>query len=111
MFYRKLDENKYKTSNDKFIDSFKLIKLLLDNKETLLEPIHYDENIMDTQFYDKVTEYSTLDYPETCVTSQKYKAKENYGYYKVFFDFETITNEDIHKPYLVRFETEDNEQQ
>ena len=40
MFYRKIEENKYKTSNDKFIDSFKLIKLSLDNKETLLEPIY-----------------------------------------------------------------------
>ena len=111
MFYRKLDDNKYKTSNDKFIDSFKLIKLLLDNKETLLEPIYYDERIMDTQFYDKVTEYSTLEYPGTCATCQKYKAKEDTDYYKVFFDFETITNEDTHKPYLVRFETEDDEQQ
>ena len=110
MFYRKLDNNKYKTSNDKFIDSFKLIKLLLDNKETLLEPIYYDEHIMDTQFYDKVTEYNTLEYPETCTTCQKYKAKEDTDYYKVFFDFETITNEDTHKPYLVRFETEDDEQ-
>jgi hypothetical protein len=41
---------------------------------------------------------------------QKYEQKEATDYYKVFFDFETITNEDTHKPYLVRYETEDNEQ-
>ena len=56
------------------------------------------------------TEYNTLEYPETCITEQKYKPKDDTDYYKVFFDFETITNEDTHKPYLVRFETEDNEQ-
>ena len=76
MFYRKLDDNKYKTSSDKFTDSFKLIKLLLDNNAILLEPIYYDENIMDTQFYDKVTEYSTLEYPQTSVQYLKHEPQE-----------------------------------
>ena len=35
---------------------------------------------------------------------------KNTDYYKVFFDFETMTNEETHKPYLVRYETEDNDQ-
>ena len=65
---------------------------------------------MNTQFYDKVTEYKTLEYPEPCVEYQSYKPKEKKEWYKVYFDFETDTSEYTHKPYLVRFETEDNEQ-
>lgn len=100
----------YKKSYNKFIDSFKLIKILLENKDKLLEPIQYNEEIMNTQFYDKVEEYKTLEYPEQCVKYQEYKHTQKEDYYKVFFDFETDTSEYTHKPYLVRFETEDNEQ-
>ena len=63
-------DGSYHKSNTEFIQSYKLIKLLLVNKDTLLKPICYDDNIMNTQFYDKVTEYKTLEYPNTCV---KYK--------------------------------------
>ena len=63
----------YKTSNQKYIDSFKVVKLLLENKERLLEPIPYDDKIMNTQFYDKVTEYKTLEYPSSCVKYQQYE--------------------------------------
>jgi hypothetical protein len=100
--------NKYKTSNKEYIDSFKVVKILLENKDKLLNPIPSDERIMNTQFYDKVTEYKTLDYPEACVKYQHYEPKEKIQYYKVYFDFETETSK-IHNPYLVRFETEDNE--
>ena len=110
IIYRKLDDGRYKTSNDKFIDSFKLMKILLDNKDKLLEPIYYNEEIMNTQFYDKVEEYKTLEYPDNCVKYQNYEPKDSEYYYKVFFDFETDTSEYTHKPYLVRYETEDNEQ-
>ena len=64
--------NEYKKSNSKFIDSFKLMKILLENRDILLEPICYNEEIMKTQFYDKVKEYKTLEYPEQCVKYQKY---------------------------------------
>ena len=100
----------YKKSYQKFIDSFKLMKILLDNKDKLLEPIYYNEEIMNTQFYDKVEEYKTLEYPDNCVKYQNYEPKDYEYYYKVFFDFETDTSEYTHKPYLVRYETEDNEQ-
>ena len=63
---------------------------------------------MNTQFYDKVTEYKTLEYPSSCVKYQQYDPKEKTIFYKVYFDFETITNNKTHKPYLVRYETEDN---
>ena len=66
---------------------------------------------MNTQFYDKVEEYKALEYPEQSVKYEEYKHINTEDYYKVFFDFETDTSEHTHKPYLVRFETEDNEQQ
>ena len=68
----KSDET-YKKSNQKYIDSFKVVKLLLENKDKLLEPIPYDEKIMNTQFYDKVTNYDTLEYPQSCVKFQQYE--------------------------------------
>ena len=101
-------DGSYHKKNTEFIHSYKLIKLLLANKDTLLKPICYDDNIMNTQFYDKVTEYKTLEYPNTCVKYQTYKPKETKTFYKVFFDFETETSK-THNPYLVRYETEDNE--
>ena len=63
---------------------------------------------MNTQFYDKVTTYNTLEYPQSCVKYQHYEPKNKTKFYKVYFDFETVTNK-THKPYLVRYETEDGE--
>ena len=96
----------YTKSNQKYIDSFKVVKLLLENKDKLLEPIPYDEKIMNTQFYDKVTTYNTLEYPQSCVKYQHYEPKDKTKFYKVYFGFETVTNE-THRPYLACYETED----
>jgi len=65
----------YKTSNQRYIDNFKVVKLFLDSKSNLLEPMPFDEQIMNTQFYDKVTEYKKLEYPKSCVQYQHYKPK------------------------------------
>ena len=42
MIYTKSADT-YKKSNLNYIDSFKVVKLLLENKDKLLEPIPYDE--------------------------------------------------------------------
>ena len=39
-------------------------QMLLANKDVLLEPISYNEDILETQFYDKFDAYDTLDYTE-----------------------------------------------
>ena len=68
----------------------------------------YDTNIVDTQFYDKVSEYSTLNIPSSCIKLNEYIPTDKQNiYYKIFLDFETITHK-THKPYLVRYETEDD---
>ena len=42
MIYTKTSDT-YKTSNQKYIDSFKVVRLLLHNKDNFLEPIPFDE--------------------------------------------------------------------
>ena len=102
----------YKPANNRFIDSYDVIKILLEKKDTLLEPMPYDDTIMKSPFYDKVTHFKTLEYPTSCLKDEVYQPKEmskHYKkYYKVYFDFETITTQK-HEPYLVCYETEDGE--
>ena len=43
MIYMKKSAGTYTKSNQKYIASFKVVKLLLENKDKLLEPIPYDE--------------------------------------------------------------------
>ena len=100
----------YKRATNKDIDSFSLIKLLLEDRDTFLDRISCDEQIMNSQFYDKVDTYISLDYPPSCIKYKIYKQPMNIKFYKVFFDFETITT-DTHIPYMVRFKTEDGDKQ
>ena len=52
--YMKRQSGDYKISNDKCIDSYKSIKILIQNKDTLLEPIPFDQALMNTQLYDNI---------------------------------------------------------
>lgn len=106
------DENRYKRSSTRYIDAVKMFQILLSNKDVLLEPITYNEDVLKTQFYDKVDTYDTLDYTEKSVKKQEMLKQKEQDYYKVYFDFETFvryhkdkTNK--HVPYLCRYETED----
>ena len=99
-----------------FIDSYDLIKILLDSKDKLLRPITMDDQLIAcTQFYDKVSdEILSLDYDtEKSVRPVEKPAKvskkskgEKIVYKNVFFDFETYKKEDdgkqVHIPYLCR---------
>ena len=81
-----------------------------------MEPIHTNEDILTTQFYDKVDTYDTLDYTEKSVKKQAMPEQKEDGYYKVYFDFETFVRHhrdktNNHVPYLCRYETEDGIQQ
>mgnify|MGYP003132802193 CR=1 FL=1 len=115
----------FKKSNDRFTDSFKAIKELLNQKDELLEPISFTQEILTTQFYDEAFDLDTLTYPDECVlendvrinkkTGEPYTATElafieeikeqnQASYSNVFFDFETYTEEIdgrlVHIPYL-----------
>ena len=69
--YRK-EGNIYKRASDRYIDSVKMFQILIANKDELLEPINYNEDILKTQFYDKVDTYDTLDYTEKSVKKTNY---------------------------------------
>ena len=115
--FQKLSDGKFKKRNDRGIDSFNIIKILLENKNSghLIKPLLFDNELMNSQFYDKAEEYKTLEYMSNNIKYQTFEVKEKVKYYKVYFDFETITthvNESgikSHMPYLVRYETEDDE--
>ena len=87
-------KGEYKRANNKDIDSFALIKLLLEDKDTFLDRITCDDQIMKSQFYDKVDTYITLEYPPSCIKYKTYKPPMNIKFFKVFFDFETIKEDE-----------------
>jgi hypothetical protein len=99
------NNKKYFHRETRFIDSFNLVKLLLDNKDNLLEEITIDNcNILNSQYYSEVEDSTikNLYYDETINTREiTNKDPKEDDYLNVFFDFETYTNKDkVHIPYL-----------
>lgn len=100
----KLKNGKPQKSNNRFIDSYKCIKLLYDNKETLLTPISLCDQVYSTQYYDLFNDIITLDYDKEKNTRKViYKPKiDKFGdnYLNIFADFETTTDTEKHIAYL-----------
>ena len=71
----------------------------MDNVDSLITPMELTDDIMNTQFYDKVDDCKTLEYNEKNCRLETYEESIKY-YYKVFLDVETITNGVKHDPYL-----------
>ena len=118
--------NKITDKTKGVITSFELFKSLLENQETLLKPIKFSAEICSTQYYDKVIEYDTLEYPpesvkltetfedsddELCEDEDEkdeiHDSNDDEFYYRVFADFETITEGSRHEPYCCAFIDED----
>ena len=55
------DGNRYKMSSGRYIDAVKMFQILIANRDVLLEPIKYNEDMLVTQFHDKADAYDTLD--------------------------------------------------
>lgn len=94
----------YLRNSARCIDSFDVIKILLENKDTLLKPITIeDELIASTQFYDMLDKYeiTNLEYTEANYKPVKMPSGKKDDKVNVFFDFETNPN-GVHKPYLCR---------
>jgi len=94
----------YVRSKDKYIDTFDLIKLMLNDKDTFFTEITLEDKfIASTQFYDKVNEEIIhLDYDvDKCVRPIKIGKPHDGKMQNVFFDFETNPNGE-HKAYLCR---------
>lgn len=102
----------YKKSNERFIDSLKLCKLLLEQKDKLLIQIKPDE-LYNTPYFNKVKNVDDYDlkYNENDIREFTYiKKEENLNCVYYFFDFETTTNinDDTHKPYMVCYSKYDD---
>ena len=69
----KKSNDKYKKSNDRFITSFQLFKILINNVDKLIIPMELTDEVLKTQFYDKVEDYKTLEYNENNCKLQKYE--------------------------------------
>ena len=67
--------------------------MLMDNVGKLITPMPLTEEVMRTQFCDKVDEYGTLEYTKNSYRLEEYKDKYK-AHHKIFFDFETITSEE-----------------
>ena len=46
----------------RFITAFQLFKISMDNVDSLVTPMELTDDIMNTQFYDKVDDYKTSEY-------------------------------------------------
>ena len=105
VWYIKTSET-YKTSSQKYIESFKVVRLLLHNKDNFLEPIPFDEKQWIRNFTIRLrnTRHWNILHP---VFSANAKNQKKQPHIKTIFEFETVTNK-THKPYLVRYETEED---
>lgn len=91
----KIDE---RTKNN-YINSFRLIKYLTENKDKFLKPLPACNELYKTSFYDKV-EVKNLDaFDDDNFKEINFNKKDDYVGNVVYFDFETIT-EGKHVPYL-----------
>lgn len=109
-FIYKIRDGSYRRDKSRILDSYEVIKILLNNKNKLIREMTLDDikEIGNTAFYNKVRqEINNLNYDEqSCLHEIKnnFKSKNEIIYNNVFFDFETRTTEDnnIHQPYLCR---------
>ena len=89
--------NTVQRDSKRTIDSFDVVKLLMDNKDSLLVKINFENsNITSTQYYDKIqTTITNLKYDEktNCIPVECSKIKSD-DFVNVFFDVETYLNDE-----------------
>jgi hypothetical protein len=99
----KLKNGKPQKSNNRFMDSYNCIKLLLEYKNELLHTISLsDEDIYSSNIYDKITEIKSLEYEDINIEPVGFKMKKDIdNHINIFADFETTTDYDKHIPYVL----------
>ena len=103
--YRKKNIGKwchYDKDDTRFTNSWEVIKYMHLEADEYLRPIPY-EDITGTQYHKEAEEILNLNYHKDAVRKNTIKKvidkSENAKI--VYLDFESITNEEIHKPYMV----------
>ena len=59
--YKKFND-KFEKGNDILIKAYQVFKMLIDTGDKLIIPMELTDEVLNTQFYDKVEEYKTLQY-------------------------------------------------
>ena len=101
------NNNKYVKRNDRFINSYKLLKIFYNNENKFLEELEYNHHMYKTCFHNEIKHFGSLKYDDEVNTKiVKYQENDNEVIDTLFFDFETTTlrsdgKDTIHKPYLV----------
>ena len=57
--YREIND-KYKRGSGKVIKTFQVFRMLMDSVDKLITPMGLTDDVLNTQFYDKVDDYKTL---------------------------------------------------
>ena len=100
-------DGKPKWTKTRFIDSFNLIRVLLENKDKLLAEIPFEEKLK-TQYYESDMEIKDLHYDsQNCRYEKKRERKQTEYSETVLFDFESSTDGEQHEPYIICFERDD----
>ncbi len=89
----------YQRTEDRYMNSNKLVKFLLNNKEKYLTEI-LDELEIKNRHKEELEEDLEYD-DEECKLNEYQERKDISNKDLIFFDFETTTDESIHKPYLI----------
>ncbi len=84
------DNGYYKRKENRFIDSFTLVKLLMNEKDKYLTPITKCDEIYKTCYYDEVKVIDDLNYSENNVNFEVNYVKEKDEIPNIYFDTETI---------------------
>ena len=89
--------NKYymanKKSSNRNITSFNVVKLLLENKSTLLTPIGINNRLLDSPYFNNIDEINNLEFDEKINTRlNKYKNKEEIAYIGYLKEYSVLFN-------------------
>jgi hypothetical protein len=97
--YKKDSQGRYKRDTSKFIDSYKIISLLLEHKDDLLIEIsQVDSEILQTPYYMEIDNIANLEYDNEINCKETiYKEPKESDHELVFFDFETYVKNTKHK--------------
>ena len=103
------NHEKYMRGSGRVIKAFQVFKMLMANVDKLITPVELTDEVLNTQFYDKVDDYKTLEFNKKNCRLETYEEKVK-DHYNIFFDFESITPEYKHMPYLCWIYNDDTQQ-
>ena len=89
--FNKIFNKKLQKKNDRFIDSYKLIKILYEDIPKYLKPIKYYDGLYKSIYHNDVCEFGSLDFIEEVNCKPKEPKKSNGKKIDaiIFYDFET----------------------